>query len=197
MLNFVISWLNARTCGRAWVEARALGGYIRVLVWCGAIQSAIGFSSVSLFPLLFGANALYPEDFTRADLHWGLSLWYVSIIFPALGTGFIITIESWIRAYRERSLSNLGGAAYNTFAQIHNTMGAINNLHSAFKSVGKVLGSALSGRGNARAKAVLIAVIIVAIALCSGIIVTWALIHRYAGTVPLPTDPFGMRGKPA
>src|SRR5215470_6454052 len=151
-LNLVISWFNARTCGRAWVEAKALGGYIRVLVWCGAIQSAIGFSSVFLFPLIFVANASFPGYFTDADVNGMVSLWYVSIIFPALGTGLIITIESWIRAYRERSLSSMGVAAYNTFAQIHNTMGAIGNLSSAFQSAGKTLGAVLTSRGDARAK---------------------------------------------
>src|SRR5262245_19690912 len=129
-LNLVISWLNARTCGRAWIEARALGGSIRVLVWCGAVQSAIGFSPVFLFPLIFAANGLFPGYFTTGDLNGMVSLWYISIIFPALGTGLIITIESWIRAYRERSLSSMGVAAYNAFAQIHNTMGAISNLSS-------------------------------------------------------------------
>ncbi len=57
-LNFGISWWNARSCGRAWVESKAVGGSIRVLVWCGAIQSAIGFSSVFLFPMIFAAHAL-------------------------------------------------------------------------------------------------------------------------------------------
>lgn len=193
-LNFFISWANAWSSGRAWVEARALGGYIRVLVWCGAIQSAIGFSSVFLFPLIVAANALFPEYFTDAYMGAAVSLWYVFIIFPALGTGLIITIESWIKAYRERSLLNLSVSSYNTLAQIHNTMHAINTLPSALQSAGKVLGSALSGRGDARGKAVLIAVVVVAIALSAGIIVTWTLIYRYAGTVPLPAGRSEMRG---
>ncbi|MGD0641392.1 MAG: hypothetical protein ABSC22_11650, partial [Roseiarcus sp.] len=113
-LNFGISWWNARTCGRAWVESKAIGGAIRVLVWCGAIQSAIGFSSVFLFPLLFLANAAFPDYFTADQLNGAVSLWYLTIIFPALGTGLIITIESWIAAYREHSLMNIGVAAYNT-----------------------------------------------------------------------------------
>ncbi len=188
-LNFAISWLNARTCGRAWVESKALGGFIRVLVWCGAVQSAIGFSSVFLFPLIFVANGLFPDYFTEEYVNAAVSLWYVTIIFPALGSGLIITIESWITAYRDRSLLNLGRAAYNTLAQVHNTMSAIDSLGPALKSVGEMFTSALSGRGSGKDKAALlglmIAAVVVAAALAAGTILTIVLIHRYAGTVPL------------
>jgi hypothetical protein len=188
-LNFAISWWNARSCGRAWVESKAVGGAIRFLVWCAAIQSAIGFSSVFLFPLILLANALFPAYFTEEYLKAAVNLWYLTIIFPALGTGLVITIESWITAYRERSLLNLGRAAYNTMAQIHNTMGAIDSVGPALRSVGQMFTSALSGRGNAKDKAALlglmIAVAVVAVALAAGTMLTVVLIHRYAGTVPL------------
>src|SRR5580704_2148710 len=152
-LNFGISWWNARSCGRAWVESKAIGGSIRVLVWCGAIQSAIGFSSVFLFPMIFLANAFFPEYFTDDYLNGALSLWYITIIFPALGTGLIITIESWMAAYREHSLANLGVAGYNTFAQAYNTMNAIKSVGPAFQSVGKMFSSVATSRGDARGKA--------------------------------------------
>jgi hypothetical protein len=196
-LNFGISWWNARTCGRAWVESKAVGGFIRVLVWCGAIQSAIGFSSVFLFPMIFAARSFFPQYFTEDYLNGALSLWYITIIFPALGTGLIITIESWIAAYREHSLANLGVAAYNTFAQFHNTMGAIRSFGPAFESVGKMFASVATGRGDVRGKAailgLMIAIAVVATALCAGIILTAVLIHRYAGTVPMPAKPSRLR----
>ena len=200
-LNFAISWWNARSCGRAWVESKASGGAIRVLVWCGAIQSAVGFSSVFLFPLLFLANAAFPDAFTADQLNGAVSLWYFTIIFPALGTGLIITIESWIAAYRQHSLMNIGLAAYNTLAQVHNTMGAINGLGPAFQAVGKLFASVAKGRGDAKGKAailgLMIAIAVVAFALCAGVILTAALIHRYAGTVPLPAAPPGLRKQTA
>lgn len=196
-LNFGISWWNARTCGRAWVESKAIGGSIRLLVWCGAIQSAIGFSSVFLFPMIFAAHAFFPQYFTDDYLNGALSLWYVTIIFPVLGTGLIITIESWIAAYRDHSLMNLGVAAYNTFAQIHNTMGAIDSLGPALQSVGKMFASVASGRGDAKGKVailgLMLAIAVVTVALCAGIILTAVLIHRYAGTIPLPADSSGLR----
>jgi hypothetical protein len=191
-LNFGVSWLNARTCGRAWVESKAAGGLVRVLVWCGAIQSAIGFSSVFVFPLLFVANAVAPDAFSADDLNAAESLWYLTIIIPALGTGLLITIESWIAVYRERSLGNIGVAAYNTLVQAHNTMGAINGFGPALRAVGKAFSSVAASRGDAKGKAallgIMIAVAIVAISLSAGVILTAALIHRYAATIPLPAS---------
>lgn len=154
-----------------------------------------------LFPLIFLANPLFPDYFTDDYLNGAVNLWYITIIFPALGTSFIITIESWIAAYRQHSLANLGVAAYNTFAQVHNTMGAINSLQPAFQAVGKMFASALGGRGDAKGKVVLlglmIAILVVGIALAAGSILTAVLIHRYAGTVPLPTQPAQASQQPA
>ncbi|MGP0059753.1 MAG: hypothetical protein ACLPID_10750 [Beijerinckiaceae bacterium] len=191
-LNFGISWWNAYACGRAWVESKAVGGVVRVLVWCGAIQSAIGFSSVFLFPMIFAAHAFFPDYFTDDFLNGAVSLWYVTIIFPALGSGLIITIESWNAAYREHSLANLGVAAYNTFAQIHNTMRAIESFGPAWESIVKMFASVATSRGDAKGKVALLglmgAIAIAAIALCAGAVLTAVLIHRYAGTVPLPAQ---------
>ena len=138
------------------------------------MQSAVGFSSVFLFPLLFAANALAPDTFTDDQLNGAISLWYLTIIFPVLGTGLMITIKSWIAAYRNHSLINLGLAAYNTFAQVHNTMGAINGVGPALSSVGKMFASVAGGRGDAKGKAailgVMIAVGVVVLALSAGVI---------------------------
>ena len=198
-LNLVISWLNARTCGRTWEESKAIGGVIRVLVWCGAIQSAIGFSFVFLLPLIFAAHAVVPEYFTDVYVNGALSLWYIAIIFPALGSGLMLTIESWLAVYYEHRLANIGIAAYNTFAQIHNTRGAINGLGPAFKSVGTLFVSVATDRDSVKGKAailgMMIAALVVATALCAGIVLTAVLIHRYAGTVPLPAKPQRSRSK--
>src|SRR3546814_20748298 len=50
-----------------------------------------------------------------------MDFWYVMIVIPALGSGLLITIHSWTLVFRERRLSSLGGAAWNTYAQAQNT----------------------------------------------------------------------------
>lgn len=182
ILNFGVSWANAMSCGRAWVESQAVGGMLRVIVWSGAVNSAIGFSSVILFPLTMAAGMMFPDVLTPADIKAVFSLWYLTIVFPAIGAGLIITIESWNAAYRDHSVANVSRATYNTLVQTHNTYHMVDGFHPAFESVGKLF----TGKGDARGKAILLAVVLVTLALCAGVILTATLIHRYAGTMPLP-----------
>lgn len=194
LLNAGISYWNAYVCGKSWVESKAIGGMIRFMVWCGAIQSAIGFSSVLLFPLVFLAHALVPQYFTDVYLKGTVNLWYLTIIFPALGTGFAIMIQSWVAAYRERDLLSMGSAAWNTFAQVHNTVSAVQNMGGAFSAIGEAFSgifSAASDDDDGKATIALIGlaimIAIVAVSILGGALLTAAIIHRYAGTVPLPS----------
>src|SRR6266436_2256340 len=47
ILNFAISWFNAWSVGRVWIESKMIGGLFRMTVWCGAIMSAFGFTWLS------------------------------------------------------------------------------------------------------------------------------------------------------
>jgi hypothetical protein len=192
-LNFGISWWNAYVCGRVWVESKAVGGGIRVLVWCGAIQSAIGFSSVFILPMLFMARHLFPEYFTGVYVRGAYALWYLLIIIPVLGTGFAITVHSWIVAYRNRRLVDLGIAGWNAFAEVHNTWGAINTMGMAYDAVAAMFSSAFSSssddpKGAVAMIGLLIAITVVVVALGLGVMLTAILIKRYAATDPLPAE---------
>jgi hypothetical protein len=178
-LNFGISWLNCYVLGGIWVESRALGGFSRVLAWCGATQAAIGFSSVIGVVIGFVLQAsghLPPKVATGA-----VSLWYLLIIVPAIGTGLILTIQSWIVAFRERSLSNMGTAAYNTFAQLHNMYGAIDGIGKALDGVSDLFDSK-----DKDSAPILFAILLVVVALAGGVILTALLIRKYAGRLPAP-----------
>jgi hypothetical protein len=193
ILNTGISYWNAYVCGKSWVESKALGGKIRFLVWCGAVQSAMGFSALLIFPLIFLAHSQAPNYFTDVYFNGAISLWYLSVIFPVLGTGFAITIESWVAAYRDQSLLNMGAAAWNSFAAIHNAGGAVEGVGTVSSVVGNSFGSAFDvakGGDDPRATfaimGLLIMLAIVAIALIGGVWLTAIIIRRYAGAVPLP-----------
>jgi hypothetical protein len=145
-----------------------------------------------MFPLVFLTHAVFPETFTEVHVNGAISLWYITVIFPILGTGLVITIESWATAWREKSLLQLGRAGWNTFAQIHNTMGAIRNFGPALEMVGKAFGSALDSKGNSKDKgsvlALMLMILIVVVAISAGALLTATIINRYAGTVPLPRE---------
>lgn len=94
ILNVVISFINARNVGRIWAESRAVGGWIRLLAWAGAIQSAVGFTyvyGILVSYIAVSAGYLPPQMFSAL-----MSLIYLFIIIPAIGSGIIITIQSWI-----------------------------------------------------------------------------------------------------
>lgn len=178
-VNFGISWLNCYTLGGIWAESKAIGGFSRVLAWCGATQAAIGFSSVIGVVVGF---VLHSMGYLPAKAATGAaSLWYLLIIIPALGTGLLLTIHSWIVAFRERSLLNMGAAAWNTFAQLHNMYGAIDGIGEALGGVGKLF----EGDDNDGAP-ILLAIALVVVAIGGGMLLTALLIRTYAGRLPVP-----------
>jgi len=179
ILNFAVSWWNCYAAGGMWAESKALGGFPRVLAWSAVIQAGIGFSSV--FGFAFGyvvylAGYMPPKVATGA-----VSLWYLLVIVPAVGTGLAITVHSWIIAFRERSLLNMGTAAYNTVVQLHNMYGMIDGIGKAFSGIGELVEDA-----DRDSMPLILAVLLVGFALGSGAYLTYALVNRYAGRIPLP-----------
>jgi len=180
--NFVISWLNCRSCGRVWAEARAMGGWISLLAWCGATQAAIGFTMV--FGFLIGAVAMHLGILSRSAAYQAESLGFLLIVIPSIGTGLILTLESWVRAYRDHSLANMATATWNTFSQLHNTYNAFEGIGSAFRGVKDLFSN--DDESDSRGFIVLTVLLVVALSLLSGVLLTAVLIHRYAGTLSLP-----------
>ncbi|QNJ57428.1 hypothetical protein Dolphis_122 [Pseudomonas phage Dolphis] len=173
-INLLISWWNAKVCGTYWSESKALGGFPRVLMWCGAIQSVIGFSMFILFAEVFVAMGLgyLPPKAAEA----AVSLWYLAVIVPCIGTGIIITVHSWVVALRERNWQSIGGAAWNTFATGHNIYSAANGgVSDAFDKVGDLFSSNDSKEGAA-AKLV---ILLVVVSLVGGALLTGWLIKHY------------------
>ncbi len=180
LLNLYISFSNAKNVGLVWCESKAIGGFIRLLVWCGAIQSAIGFTSV--YMVIFVLVAYQIGYFSSNDMLLFLNFTYVLIIIPAIGSGLLIMISSWIRLYRERSLASLGLAGWNTFAQFRNMYHAYNAFGPALKSIGK----SIPGRNsrNKNAGVILLAILVILL----GVITTTVIVRRYAGTLDLPEN---------
>jgi hypothetical protein len=183
LLNLGISILNAWGCGKAWAETKAHGGWRRFMTWMGAIMSASGFTWCYLSLLAFGAYSF--QVLTAGQAMVAMEIGYVIIIPGILFSGMMITIDSWARAYREGGVLNYGVAAYNTYAQIHNTYNAIEGMGGAlsdiFKSFGKGSSSS-SSDDDAKGAAALVIIILVVVALTAGILTTAAIIKKVAGS---------------
>lgn len=138
-LNFFISWANCQAVGRGWAESKALGGWQRVVMWSAAIMAACGFSYCYLMPA-----ALIAAQFKWLPLAYAkgaMELGYLFIIFPIIGSGLAIWVDSLMAFYRERNFGSGAVAAYNTYAQIHNVYSAIETVPAAFSDVSKLMSS--------------------------------------------------------
>lgn len=186
LLNVGISFWNARVAGLIWPERGIHGTFVWLVVWSAVIQSAVGFSMPCVIALAWLAGEAGLLD--SAGMRAVGALWYLAVILPILGTGFIITAHSWMVAYRERSLMSMGLAAYNTAATAHNTYSAVSSIGEMFG----VLGDALKGSSSdsdSNKSGVLVLLVIVAIVVVSlglGILATRAVVLHYAGKLDLP-----------
>ncbi len=184
ILNLGISIWNAYAVGKSWVETKHYGGWPRFMAWMGAIMSASGFTWCYLSLLAFVAYQV--EWLTPNQIVAMVDLGYILLIPGILFSGLMITVDSWARAYRERTLASFGTAAYNTFAQIHNTYHAIGDFGRAFRGLVGFFGDSGSRKGNDRNNSggVVLVVLLVLLALAAGILTTAAIIRRVAGSGP-------------
>jgi hypothetical protein len=188
VLNFGISIWNAYAVGKSWVEARAAGGWPRVMCWSGAVMSASGFSWCYL--IFFGFVAFKFEAISGEQFAVALQLGYLLLIPGILLSGLMITLDSWARAFRQGGFLNYGLAVYNTYAQIHNTYSAIMNFGDIFRSVSSFFGKdRKSERDRDGNGGIIVVILLVAVALAAGVLTTTFIIWKVAGTMPLPPRP--------
>jgi len=176
LLNLGISYWNCRVVGLIWNSSKEMGGGVRFMTWMGAIMGASGFSWCLLILLFIGGGILFPTHVTPQMVNSGLSLGYLVILPGILFSGFAIWIDSLVQAWRRRDMVSMGVAAWNTFAQITNTVSAFRDVPMAFKEVGKLF----SGGGDARGKAVMLVIVLVAVSVLGGIIIAASIISHYA-----------------
>jgi cellobiose-specific phosphotransferase system component IIC len=150
-------------------------------------MSACGFSWCYLLVLVAVARGLDWLDDDHVLL--ALRIGYILIIPAVLSSGLMIMLDSWARAYRTQTIGSIGTAAWNTYAQIHNTYHAIKDLDKAFAGVMDMFegGSGSSDKKKGGAALVLVFVIVI-LALVSGVLTTGVIIKRVAGNDELPGD---------
>ncbi|HZT87826.1 MAG TPA: hypothetical protein VFA12_07640 [Stellaceae bacterium] len=185
VLNFAISWANARTSGLVWVESKHIGGWIRFMTWMGWLMSALGFTWCYVIVLaLFARSGGYIDD---RGFDAALSLGYLIVIPGVLFSGLFIWIDSLVVAWRQRDLPSMGVAAWNTFAQAYNTYSAIEGVGGAAKSVGSLFSDV--DADDIKGVAVIAVILIVLAAIAGGFITTELIRRHYAASRPLPAHP--------
>lgn len=183
LLNFAISYWNAYAVGNAWIEAKHKGdGWPKLTAWSGAVMSATGFTWCYLIALAFICYKLqWLEVGTVEGAIW---LGYLLLIPGLLVSGLVITLDSWARAYRNRTIQEVGIAVWNSYAEYHNTFHALSDIGKAFSYVVGGKSSKSDGKGN-DAKGILLMILLVVIACLAGVITTAVIITRIAGDYPM------------
>lgn len=195
IVSLVISWFNARTCGNVWDSSRARGGAAHFMTWMGAVMAASGFTWCYLLVVGLVGSALPMALFVDAEagqppvegmlfspesLRAFFDLGYLVIIFPILGSGLAITVETWRHFARtkDRGVGDYAITGWNTFAQVHNTYSAVQALPGVFENLGSFF-----GKGDKKAQTlVVIAVVVAALA---GILTTYGIIQARRRAVVL------------
>ncbi|MBV9553526.1 MAG: hypothetical protein JO032_12115, partial [Alphaproteobacteria bacterium] len=114
-----------------------------------------------------------------------VDLGYV-VLFPGLFiSGTFIWIESLVIAWRQRDLPSIAAAAWNTYAEVHNTYSAIDGIGDAMQSVGSLFTDA-DDVDDIKGAVAVVAVLIVVAALAGGVLTTDVIRRHYAGSRPLP-----------
>jgi hypothetical protein len=195
-LNVLISIWNCYAVGTSWKDVMAMGsGFEKLVLWSGVIQSGVGFSMPILLVLTFGSVAYLTTNGAMVDGQWQTSTlttadgetllsgvfspWYVAIILPILGSGFAITAHSLRAAYRRRDFASIASAGWNSFAQIHNTVGAVRNLGGAFGDIGKLFDVGSKG-GDSKNKVVILAIVLVVLSIVGGFMIAFGLVKFFA-----------------
>lgn len=174
--NFGISWLNAWSVGKMWVETKAEGGFSYFVTWCATVMSACGFTWCYTIVLAFIAGSVpyHGHPLLAAKyVNGAMELGYLVIILPILGSGLGITISSWRDFKRNKSLLNGGVAGYNTFAQLYNTYEAVKVIPGIFKDLGTLFDS-----DDRDSKGWMIAIVIFAIV--GGCLTTFGIVRSSA-----------------
>jgi hypothetical protein len=137
---------------------------------------------------------LDPPELGAEAIKFAFSLWYVMVIIPALGSGLVITLHSWIELFRTRSWVDLAATSWNTYAMVHNVSSAAESLGPAFDTVGEWLSYVFTFRGGdssdgAKGALARLMLMIVVLALIGGALLTAVIIKRNMGRLPVPDVP--------
>lgn len=190
-VNLIITFLNGRAVGLAWVEAMHAGGCAKVMVISGYVMTAAGVTwclAVIVFPLLVVIPPLFGfPAMPQSMVEFSASLVMLVLFFEVLTSGLFILVDNWAEVYRSKGSSGMGRAFWNSFAYAHNSASAIN-------SMGEIMGSILHGVSEIFGNDdddndgawVGLAILIFLALVCSGFLIAWMIVKHYAGSRELP-----------
>lgn len=182
VLNFVISWSNARYVGYYWTESKEIGCSFRRYVVAGYVMAIAGFTMVYAYllliisPVFLQMADIDPEVILQIE-QLSADLIYLFTVVTIVPTGFYIWIRSLKTAWEERTLSSILTGGWNTYAQLHNTISVARNAPSALGRVAKAL---FGGKGKKKDNTIviLVAIFILIVAIFGGYFTASAIMKK-------------------
>lgn len=172
LINLLISWLNARTCGLGWRDMSQSGLWGRVVLWSALVQSAIGFTLA--YYLVVVISAITIGKAPPAITHYTNDILIIGITIPALGSGLVLTVNSWREFLQKKSIINGGVAAWNTAAQVRNTVELGGDFFSAISDL-----LSPKSKDDQQGKLLLLAFVLVVVSALLGALTTYWLFNYY------------------
>jgi hypothetical protein len=180
VLNFGISWLNARAAGSIWSESKAIGGALRFHAIAAYALAILGFTSVYGSLLIVVSPMWLPLIFSDMDMVWTTAtlmadMQFILTALFIIPLGFYAWVTSFISFWRRRSLMNGLALGWNTFANIRNTMTVARHAPSAMGRIAKTL---FGGKKDGKALMIMVVIFVFILAIVGGWLTASAIMHR-------------------
>lgn len=185
ILNLGISAWNAYAVGKMWVYTKQMGGWARLVTWCGYIMSVCGFSWCFLLPLALLSYVNHWFGFDDKALLATMNLGYIVLAPTICLSGLFIWIDSLIQAWKERTFTSFAVAGWNTYAQISNTYQVFTSIGPAFENVGSFFGGLGGSKSDddddsPSSKLMVYVIALVAVSIIAGFVVATAIVVKTA-----------------
>ena len=184
ILNFGISWMNARGAGRIWSESKELGGMLRVHAIVGYGMAIAGFTMVygsiliMLLPYILPMiiHDIDPETLFAVQ-QLSNDLLYILIVTFVVPTGFFVWFTNFVSFWRRRSLAEGLRLAWNTYAQIRNTVSVARHAPDVLR---RITNAFFGGRrrNSGKGAIILMAIFVIILAAIGGWLTASAIMHK-------------------
>jgi len=181
ILNFAISWMNARSAGKIWSESKAVGGMLRFHAIAAYALAILGFTMVYGIILIMLIPVVLPM-FTdiSPEVLWSATQLANDILFLLIAIfiiplGYYAWFTSFIAFWRKRGLANGLTLGWNTFANIRNTITVARHAPSAIRRIAETL---FGGKKEGKGAIIAIAMFAIIMAIIGGWLTASAIMHK-------------------
>lgn len=126
LLNLMICLWNCYAIGKSWIYTRQIGGFAHIANWMGYLMTVAGLCFCILIP-----EALIAREFEWISARAAevlVKAGYVVFGGVIVFAGLFVWVDSVAHAVKDRSLTSVASAGWNSFAQASNMIDYARNV---------------------------------------------------------------------